>query len=145
MTVNPVFASVGRFFGREPIYKVPKYQRSYAWDKLEIEDFVKDVEICFQKRKANRTQQGNHFFGGIVSVEQQISGAVDNSEFELVDGQQRMATFVILISAVIARYKELLVQVKASSDTANEKLIERRIEELGARFIEFDQEVNRRT
>lgn len=142
MNVNPVFASVGSFLNHKPIYKVPKYQRSYAWDKLEIEDFVKDLQHSFQKRKAGAAI--NHFFGGIVSVERSVAGTVNQSEFELVDGQQRMATFILLASSIIAVYKTLLTAASAAGDMSNISIIEGRIKELKQRFIEFEQEVNRR-
>src|ERR1700761_8261654 len=99
MQVTPVYAAVGSFFGNQLMYWVPKYQRAYAWDKLEIEDFLQDLEKCFNKRKVGSPI--NHFFGGIVSVEKPVEGTVNQSTYELVDGQQRMATFVLLASTIV--------------------------------------------
>lgn len=141
MRVDPVHASVGSFFEHKPMYRIPKYQRGYAWDKPEIEDFLQDVETCFDKRKAG--QPTNHFFGGIVSVINNVTGVVNQSEFELVDGQQRMATFVLLMASVLGQYKALLRDATAIGDTVNQPIIEDRIKELTSRFIEFKQEINR--
>lgn len=143
MKVDPVHAPVGDFFGREPMFRVPKYQRSYAWENLEIEDFLKDLTECFEKRKAGNPV--NHFFGGIVSVEKTVAGVVKQHEYELVDGQQRFATFILLMASIIAFYKELLVQAEENGDDANKNIIESRISKLSERFIEFEQEVNRVT
>jgi hypothetical protein len=139
--VDPVYASVGACYGQQPIYRVPKYQRSYAWDKMEIEDFVRDVETCFQRRKTGSPL--NHFFGGIVSVERSIPGTIRQSEFELVDGQQRMATFVLLVASIISIYKNILQEANQNGDTSNATIIDRRIKELSDRFIEFELEINR--
>lgn len=143
MRVEPVHAAIGSFFEHKPMFRIPKYQRGYAWDKPEIEDFLQDLGNCFNKRKA-RTPI-NHFFGGIVSVKSDVSGVVSQTEFELVDGQQRMATFVLLIAAVIGVYKELEAEATRGGDTVNGNIIRNRIQELSVRYIEFNQEVNRVT
>jgi len=143
MNVDPTYAAVGQFFGYRPIYVIPKYQRGYAWDRLEIDDFVKDLGSCFQKRVAGGNQ--NHFFGGIVSVKKPVQGAVNQHSYELVDGQQRMATFTLLVSAMIKIYSTLLRQVTTAGDLVNKGIIENRIQDLKLRFVEFQQEINRIT
>jgi len=143
MEVNPVYNSIGKFFHREPMYRIPKYQRSYAWEEPEIKDFLKDLENCFQKRKSGNPI--NHFFGGIVSVEKSVTGVVNQHEFELVDGQQRFATIVLLIASLIHKYEELEVSANSAGDTSNERIIQNRIEKLSERYIEYEQEINRQT
>jgi hypothetical protein len=143
MRVEPEYSSVGKFFGRDPMYRVPKYQRSYAWESSEIEDFLKDLEDCFDKRKNGNP--ANHFFGGIVSVERKVTGAVKQHEYELVDGQQRFTSFVLLIASLIYSYKELLVELNLTADIENQEIVDRRIKKLTERYIEFEQEVNRQT
>ena len=141
MRVDPVHAAVGTFFNNSPMFRVPKYQRSYAWEASELEDYLKDLEEAFTKRK-NGTPM-NHFFGGMVSVESTVTGVVNQKRHELVDGQQRCATFVITVAAVIKIYKDILVEARSDGDTVNEDIILKRIDRLTKRFIEFSQEVNR--
>lgn len=143
MRVDPVHAAVGTFFNNSPMFRVPKYQRSYAWETSELEDYLKDLEETYNKRK-NGTPI-NHFFGGMVSVESTVTGVVNQKSHELVDGQQRCATFILTVAALIKIYKDLLIQVQSSGDTSNEQIIQGRIERLSNRFIEFSQEVNRQT
>lgn len=140
MKVEPIHAAVGYFFKNEPMFKIPKYQRSYAWEKDEIEDFIDDLKKCFLNRKSSTPI--NHFFGGIVSVEKSVAGANQKS-FELVDGQQRVATFVLLIAAIISLYQQLETEANASGDNTNVTIIQKRIIALRERFIEFQQETNR--
>ena len=144
MTVNPEYAGVGEFFKNQPMFRVPKYQRSYAWEVEEINDYLKDLEECFLSRRSGSSK--NHFFGGVVSVEQRVSGVLRQSQYEMVDGQQRFATFVLTIAAVLKIYKEdLLTETGSTGDTVNSVIIERRIRNLTERFIEFEQEVNRQS
>jgi hypothetical protein len=144
MRVDPEYAGVGEFFVNNPMFRVPKYQRSYAWEDEEIRDYLKDLEECYLKRSEGNPI--NHFFGGIVSVEQRVSGVLRQSQYEMVDGQQRFATFVITIAVAIDIYQNsLLNEATANSDSSNIDIITRRIENLTGRFIEFEQEVNRNT
>lgn len=143
MRVEPEYAAVGTFFSNNPMFRVPKYQRSYAWETYEVEDYFKDLFFCYEKRKAGTPI--NHFFGGMVSVEKSVVGVVRQHEYELVDGQQRISTFVLTIGALISVYKEILTEARSISDVTNESIISRRIERLTKRFIEFEQEVNRET
>ncbi|MDI5897658.1 DUF262 domain-containing protein [Flavobacterium yafengii] len=143
MKVTPVYAAVGTFFKNDPMFRVPKYQRSYAWENSEIEDYLKDLENCFINQKKGTPV--NHFFGGMVSVEKNVDGVVSQKEYELVDGQQRLATFVITISALISIYKDLLIVVTTNNEDENKRIINTRITKLTERFIEFEQEVHRNT
>src|SRR5690606_6000225 len=137
------YASIGSIFKHGPLFRVPKYQRSYAWDKEEIEDFLNDIKNCFEKRKAGTPI--NHFFGGIVSVEKNVKGTINQKEFELVDGQQRTATFVLLAASIIKIYQELLNEAQTNADEKNSEIIQKRINSLTQQYIEFEQETNRET
>lgn len=144
MRVDPEYAGVGEFFKNQPMFRVPKYQRSYAWEVEEINDYLKDIEECFFSRRSGNSK--NHFFGGVVSVEQRVAGVLRQSQYEMVDGQQRFATFVLTIAAVLKIYRDnLLVESNSSGDTHNSGIIDRRIKNLTERFIEFEQEVNRQS
>ncbi len=141
MQVNPVYAAVGRNFLNQPLFRVPKYQRGYAWEKEEIDDFLGDLVKVFNARKEGKPK--NHFLGGIVSVQHQIPGTVSQFEYELVDGQQRIATFVLLATAIIRNYEKILELAKKKGDTRNQEITEKRIAKLVPRYIEFEQETNR--
>ena len=65
---------------------VPVYQRSYSWGKKEVEQFIEDVFSSAAEHK-------NHFWGPIVYLQQS-----DNHEIEIVDGQQRISTAMIMLA-----------------------------------------------
>ena len=142
MKMEPVYTSVGKIFEYRPMFFIPKYQRAYAWEAESVEDFIKDLKNCFERRKSHTPV--NHFFGGILCVRYPVEGAVNQHEYEIIDGQQRISTFTLLMSCLIKIYKELFEQAKNLGDSNNEFILEGRIKVLLERFIEFRQEVQRK-
>jgi Protein of unknown function DUF262/Protein of unknown function (DUF1524) len=141
MKMEPTYTSVGKIFEYRPMFFIPKYQRAYAWEAEPVEDFIKDLINCFDRRKSNTPV--NHFFGGVLCVRYPVSGAVNQNQYEIIDGQQRISTFTLLMSCLIKLYKELLEQAQKSKDENNKFILNVRIQALSERFIEFRQEIQR--
>ncbi len=72
-------------------YKVPLYQRPYAWTKDQWEDLFEDV-VGLENDKI-------HFLGSIVVVPEG-EHRLGVNYFQIVDGQQRIATLLIWLSAI---------------------------------------------
>src|SRR4030067_780100 len=85
---------------------VPKYQRSYAWEKQNVEELLRDLS------DAVRAKAGEYFLGSIV-----IQGA--DANLEIVDGQQRLATTSIILGAI----RDYLLE---NSDTARAEQLEQK-------------------
>ncbi|WP_330204487.1 DUF262 domain-containing HNH endonuclease family protein [Cyanobacterium sp. Dongsha4] len=141
MNIDPVYTSVGVLFKSQSTFFIPKYQRAYAWNSESVNDFITDLKTCFEKRKQGL--EINHFFGGILSVKYPVSGAFDKHKYEIIDGQQRIATFTLLVACLIKYYKCLTLEAKKIQDTNNENIIERRFNNLLNRFVQFEQEIQR--
>jgi uncharacterized protein with ParB-like and HNH nuclease domain len=141
MKMEPAYTSVGKIFEYRPMFFIPKYQRAYAWEAESVEDFIKDLKNCFERRKSHTPV--NHFFGGVLCVKYPVAGAVNQHEYEIIDGQQRISTFTLLMCCLINIYKELLEEAKKTDDKNNEFILDGRIKILSERFIEFRQEVQR--
>lgn len=70
-------------------FRIPDYQRGYSWETEHLEDLVKDID--------NISELDNtHYTGTIVATK---SGK-ENNVFEIVDGQQRLTSLVILLSQI---------------------------------------------
>lgn len=141
MEIDPTYASVGTLFQFKPMFFVPKYQRAYSWEKDAIADFTKDLMNCFDHRLENNPV--SHFFGGILSVKHSVSGAVNQHKYEIIDGQQRISSFILLAICIVRIYEELKQETINAGDTRNSEIIENRIKAFSERFIQFTQEIQR--
>ncbi|MDD9802568.1 MAG: DUF262 domain-containing HNH endonuclease family protein [Deltaproteobacteria bacterium] len=74
-------------------YKVPGFQRSYAWGLEEWEDLWED--ICTIEQDSRPGTAGQHYMGYLVLKEER------QREFVIVDGQQRIATLCLMTMAVM--------------------------------------------
>ena len=72
--------------GISVLYKIPIYQRNYAWDRDEIYALVKDVYDSLQKPV--------YYIGTLVTYKR------DENIFEVIDGQQRLTTIYIILKAL---------------------------------------------
>ncbi len=131
--ITPIYTTIGDIFEKNYLFEVPKYQRYYSWEEEQIEDYIKDIDNIF-----NNTTDENpieHFFGGIVVVEKPVPGST-RSQRELIDGQQRITTTILLITALIRKYEEL-------KNSDNLTLIESRINKLKEKYMVYNDEINR--
>ena len=80
------------------LYRIPDYQRGYAWEKPQLDDFLEDLELLPADR-------GRHYTGTVVLHRRNDDLVRDKrgssyEVFDVVDGQQRLTTIVVLLDAV---------------------------------------------
>jgi hypothetical protein len=80
--------AVGHVLADRPL-AVPIYQRSYAWKMDEVDDFEKDLSRSF------RATDPEYFLGTVVLSEEGTP-----PRLTIVDGQQRLATTMMLLAAI---------------------------------------------
>jgi uncharacterized protein with ParB-like and HNH nuclease domain len=73
-------------------FEIPKYQRSYAWERQNVRDLFEDIRESIES-------QSNHYMGTVVLSE----GSPVGEHFYVVDGQQRLTTLMLLISEIARR------------------------------------------
>jgi len=101
---------------------VPRYQRYYAWDAEQIGDFLADLELCLKARAAGDRRE--HFFGGLVTVRTDVEGS-SRQNMEVIDGQQRLASFSMLAAQLRNAAVQLADAVDATApDNPKEFLLE---------------------
>ena len=98
-------------------YQVPPYQRDYSWQEEQWEDLWNDLLEMLHK------PEERPYMGALV-VE-----VLDDREFLIIDGQQRIATLSILALAVLARLREFAAAGEESEDNLQ------RAEVLRSQFI----------
>lgn len=77
------------------LFRVPEYQRPYAWEHQQLTDFWTDLDLL------GSDSRDGHFAGTIILREDAVSS--DKTEFavvEIVDGQQRLTTSFLLLSRI---------------------------------------------
>lgn len=76
-------------------YSIPKYQREYTWGQYQWKDLYDD--IC--------ENDYGYFIGSIICIDNS-SDAFQIKELEVVDGQQRLTTLCLLLTAIYNRLKQ---------------------------------------
>ncbi|WP_024114066.1 DUF262 domain-containing HNH endonuclease family protein [Helicobacter pylori] len=71
------------------VFEVPSYQRGYAWQDGQLEDFWNDLEHV--------SKLGDKFHYMHSLTLRKSENEFESSAFEIIDGQQRLATSLILL------------------------------------------------
>ncbi len=131
---------VGDLIARRVPFIIPKYQRGYAWRKKEeIEDFISDIEILYKLRLKHGQQMKKHFFGGLVSVDRFAANSATGRVFEVVDGQQRLATFLITMSLMEKALNGIAVQAKQVNDVDTESSADAHATQTRKNFLTYEE------
>lgn len=98
--MNNVLSLEELFSGRA--FHVPDYQRGYAWEQQQWDEFLEDLEYL---------PSGKDHYTGTVVLHQQSKSLRDEEGkthflFDIVDGQQRLTTIVILLSCLSSEFKK---------------------------------------
>ncbi|EFC7732904.1 DUF262 domain-containing protein [Escherichia coli] len=81
-------------------YIVPRFQREYSWGKEQVSELWHDIVSNIHYQEDGQYQYDEYFIGALVLVGQETS-----SELMIVDGQQRLTTLTILLSALCDKFK----------------------------------------
>ncbi|MGN8465902.1 DUF262 domain-containing protein [Helicobacter pylori] len=82
------------------VFEIPSYQRGYAWQKEQLKDFWNDLE------HVSKLGDKFHYMHSLTLRESE--NEFESSAFEIIDGQQRLATSLILLGllAKITQHKD---------------------------------------
>ncbi|GAA6854039.1 hypothetical protein Kyoto204A_05780 [Helicobacter pylori] len=79
-------------------YQIPTYQRPYQWGKEQCEELLNDL---FENYEDHR--EDDYFCGSLVLIQSDKDNKTD-----IVDGQQRLSTFILLAKVLATLYSERL-------------------------------------
>ena len=100
---------------------VPTYQRAYSWDtEFDKSKTPKQVNVFLSDLESykNSSTKSPYYFGHFLFEEK------ENSTFGVIDGQQRLTTIVIFLSAIFARLKQIR-PLKENEEESFEDIIRR--------------------
>ncbi|GAA9748993.1 hypothetical protein VN0171_15070 [Helicobacter pylori] len=71
------------------VFEIPSYQRGYAWQEEQLKDFWNDLE------HVSKLGDKSHYMHSLTL--RGLENEFESSAFEIIDGQQRLATSLILL------------------------------------------------
>ncbi len=106
---------------KEKIFRIPDYQRGYAWQREQLKDFWEDL-INLPEDRAHYT--------GVLTLKETPPREIKESDkefwliedysyklYHIVDGQQRLTTFIIFLQAFVDLFKTLPENKRQSDDS----------------------------
>jgi hypothetical protein len=84
LTINQIFS------GTNEQYTIPSYQRRYSWSKPQILDLISDIKYL--------EGSDTHLMGSIVCLTSDYAAGINS--LDLVDGQQRLTSIIILLECI---------------------------------------------
>lgn len=82
------------------IFSIPDYQRGYAWEKDQWQDFVLDIDALIDENISS------HYTGTIVTYQDpkkptESFGVMELEKVDVIDGQQRLTTSTLYLSIIL--------------------------------------------
>ena len=77
-------------------YCIPDYQRAYVWDTDQVRDLLDDTISAYRENK-----EAQYFLGSMVlKINEKSENNVSYTEYELLDGQQRITTVFLILACM---------------------------------------------
>ncbi|WP_300718663.1 DUF262 domain-containing protein [Helicobacter sp. UBA3407] len=86
------------FMEQESLIEIPFFQRAYVWEEDQWKQLFEDLQDSY-------TNNREHFLGSIV-LKQLPTNAGEGTKRSLIDGQQRLTTFSILVKSLYDKLDE---------------------------------------
>jgi uncharacterized protein with ParB-like and HNH nuclease domain len=101
---------LGDFFSgdKNTCLRIPHFQRGYSWGKSQVTDFITDLV-------EQTTDVDQYYFGQLTVIQDQDADGVEC--YQLIDGQQRVTTSVILLTCIRDIFAERQSSHKDEVDT----------------------------
>ncbi|GEJ47606.1 DUF262 domain-containing protein [Chryseobacterium sp. ON_d1] len=94
---KPQSLTIGELFGnKDALYQIPRYQRPYSWGEDQLNKLWDDL------REAQQNEP-NYFLGSIITAKPEEA----SNYLDIVDGQQRLTTLLILLCVCRDMHPEL--------------------------------------
>ena len=97
--------SLAKIFSDDYVFTIPGYQRPYAWGKDQAQELLDDLLGALASAPGQLAEAAPYFLGSIVLIK-----ADSLPEATVVDGQQRLTTLTLLLSAIRATVQDSAVQ-----------------------------------
>lgn len=107
-----------------PLYYIPNYQRYYAWEEHQVKQFLEDLTYCVSIEHDERISY-QHFLGQIIMRDAQEKNEDEEfKHYEIIDGQQRITTFLMLCLVIHHNLRSILQDNPAFQRELEERITE---------------------
>lgn len=131
--VKPTSLPLSELLAQRYPAHVPRYQRAYAWDDDQVTDLINDVKLLLPTKTGSRA----HFYGGMVAIRVPDSSEPSSNTYEIVDGQQRLATFCLVLAQIAVRADELESAARTQGKQAEAKRLAVLAREIRNEFLHY--------
>ncbi len=97
--------AISRIFSDDYVFSVPGYQRPYSWGTEQARELLGDLLGYMRSNSINLEDMAPYFLGSIVLIKEE-----GNAKATVVDGQQRLTTLTLLLSAIRATVDDVGIQ-----------------------------------
>ena len=96
MEIQPRHINLAELFSNR-LFRIPPYQRSFSWESKQLDDLFEDIRKSFSPDSPSE-----HFMATVVALRKDKVpiGTNEYQRVDIVDGQQRITTLVLLLKAV---------------------------------------------
>ena len=91
-------------FPNNTTYMIPNFQRSYVWQESNLYSFVSSLLDACNKARSSAPGFPYEYFMGTIMTKRNPSTFGSRTCFDIIDGQQRITTFVLLFKAMSVVY-----------------------------------------
>ncbi len=84
-------------------YQIPTYQRPYQWTEENCEKLLDDLLSSYECY-----EESDYFCGSLVLIAIGIDSETNATTYDIVDGQQRLSTFILLAKVLATLYDKNL-------------------------------------
>lgn len=112
-------AILNLFQDKKSDFLIPDYQRPYAWTETECQTLWDDIfGFAFPENDCDKFDPSNdeYFLGPIVTFN-------NNGKMEVIDGQQRLTTLMLLLRAFYTKFGNMQDEKSQSTKNSIEKCI----------------------
>ena len=102
MELHAYTRTISDLFSVKKKYVVPRFQREYSWTKEQVSELWDDIVSNITLNDDGSFTHEEYFIGSLVLV-----GDDKSVSLQIVDGQQRLTTLTILLSALCQRFLEV--------------------------------------
>lgn len=120
MSVSPKYFTLSEML-QQRLFRIPDFQRAYSWESKQRKELFGDLQKVSEAEKSR-----HHFMSTIVCLQSGEVEGIGSDEFkvfEIVDGQQRLTTLIILLRAIAKQLDPENRQERKEKEKLDELLV----------------------